>query len=67
MLWQSFGMNLPALPPIRLYEDITIEEIRASAAKPLNLSKAVKIVEVQSPVVEPPPPYNRGINWRPGR
>lgn len=60
----------PDTPPRRrLYDgqDITAEEIRASAQRPLDRSKAAEIVEVDSLEVSPPPPYNRGINWRPGR
>lgn len=58
----------PAPRRQRLYDgqNITQEEIRASASRPLQ-DRAVEIVEVDSPEVSPPPAYNRGINWKPGR
>lgn len=58
----------PAARRQRLFDgqDVTPEDIRLFINRPWP-TKGVEIVEVESPEVSPPPNYNRGIYWRPGR
>lgn len=52
----------------RLYDkqNMTDDDMRASAARPINPKLAVKIVDAGCREVAPPPAYNRGPNWKPG-
>lgn len=56
-------------PRPKLYDghNITPEEIKASVLRHFDPKRAAEIYEVKCPEVSPPPPHNRGINWKPGR